>query len=265
MSMIVLTTKLLEETRCLRCPGSKICLRCTGSYQVSVDNAPEQQYVGSISTQEDTAKKDNDMAKLTPITVNIQKTPNHPDKPKDKWYKTSQGRIAVLKLISIVAGIAYAFITYLQWGDLRANFKIDNRAWVMPFEYKKTTDFNKNVIGANMFYKNTGKTPALDLQVFVGWAAGESLIPKRDIPSDNSPKFALAPDGVGNSAPNIPPAVVKGVTIGNPGGFIFGTIWYKDVFGYAHWNQYCVGIGPHFDYFTACTIHNATSETDENQ
>lgn len=233
--------------------------------RVSINNAPEQQYRGTISKEHDTNEKDNGMTKLTPITVNIQKTPNHTDNPKNKWYKTSQGWISVLKVASMVAGIAYALVTFYQWRDLRHNFVVDSRAWVMPFEYKRTTDFSGNVVGANLFYKNTGKTPALDLHIFVGWAPGDSLIPNRDVPSDNSPKFALAPNGVGNSAPNIPTDVVKGVMNGNPGGFIFGTIWYKDVFGHAHWNQYCTGIGPHFDYFTACTIHKETSETEENQ
>lgn len=233
--------------------------------RVSVDNTPKQQYIGTISKQEETNGKGNSVPNSTPININIYPTPKHPNDPQYKWYKSPQRWKFIFEVISVFALVAYAIVTFYQWRDLRHNFMIDNRAWVMPFEYKRTTDFTKNVVGANLFYKNTGKTPALDLQVFVGWATGDTLIPKRDIPSDNSPKFALAPDGVGNSAPNIPTAVVKGVMNGNPGGFIFGTIWYKDVFGYAHWNQYCVGIGPHFDYFTACTVHNETSETEGNQ
>ena len=67
--------------------------------------------------------------------------------------------VEILEGVGIAAGIGYAFVTYLQWKDLRHNFQVSERAWLkleVIFPRSATTDMQVNVIVANI-----GKSAAL--------------------------------------------------------------------------------------------------------
>ena len=204
-----------------------------------------QEHTKSIAKNTEPKEKTDDIHDSIPSDVLVCATAkptfpvaaaSHYDPKKDERPRSFWGwlRLAI-EVVGLLALVAYVIVAGWTFSEIKRQNRLDKQAWVMPFEFKKTINTTGDTTGANVFYKNTGKTPALNFHIFIGWAARDNLIPSGDERGTQEPTFAIAPDGVGNSAAVIPPEVIQSVLQGNPGGYIFGTIWYNDIFGGDHW------------------------------
>ena len=223
-----------------------------------------------------------------PLTVRVERSSGegkrYAEEKEDRATQISmaQAQIRVGKVLNWITGagtavgLATLFFLYLSLRESRKALEVDQRAWISTFKVCGTVpgalssspemcpdiSSGSSPTGANAFYKNTGKTPALRFRVFTSWAPKEVQIPDSDADpaglSDSYPILIVAPNAVENSAPHIPKGVVDGVNQGNSGGFVFGTIWYDDIFGKHHSIQFCAEIGPKFNFFPACSVHHDT-------
>ena len=120
--------------------------------------------------------------------------------------------------------------------------RLDERAWVAPFQVIEEHPLkDTNWVVFKLEFKNTGKTPALNISEWhkTATSLGEVAISKApELPSTTN-SMMLAPDGVsfikvetvGYGASN---AIHNGMPV-----FIYGRIIYEDIFGNRHWTDFC--------------------------
>jgi hypothetical protein len=130
---------------------------------------------------------------------------------------------------------------------------------------------DKDSVTFEISYKNTGRTPATK----VACATGAALLPSRvpqaeDVPNPPVNDGTLAPNGTGVvRSPIISAETMKAVTDGVPL-FLYGTIWYNDMFGKSHWSQFCWKIERRMDNhnlisFSLWTNHNSSDDFEANK
>jgi len=175
----------------------------------------------------------------------------------------------VLQATSVVSGQLTATQNELEqikrtrMADQRARVAVDGTPHQIISEDKESVTFE-------ILYQNTGRTPALK----VACATGAALLPARVPPVENAPNppvtaGTLAPGGTDVvRSPIIMAETMKAVTDGVPL-YLYGTIWYNDVFGKSHWSQFCWKIERQKDNhnlisFSIWTNHNSTDDMEAN-
>lgn len=192
-----------------------------------------------------------------------------PHKPKGKWYKSFDWWKSRLEIVAVFAAIALAALTYCQWRDAHENFRIDERAWVSPFQpcIEKpharavladegcAEDPDKGPAIFKVLYKNNGKTYATNVS---SWIGTTPILAELQTPEEGEggPSALLAPGAVANTS--TPPIQSIGLTqLAAHPIYVYGQIWYRDIFGGRHWTQFCF---THFSdsgkAFGVCPIHN---------
>ena len=143
-----------------------------------------------------------------------------------------------------------------------STFKTDQRAWVMPSDVERDTeDIGDGFAGAVIYFRNTGRTPALNVRVYTNWTQRREMIPALDTPSsDRISITSLAPNEQGYARVPIPLADAKRIMNGESEALIYGTVWYDDIFGRSHWAQYCYAAFPRFAGFLAYPLHHDLSD-----
>lgn len=140
-----------------------------------------------------------------------------------------------------------------------SNFHEQQRAWVSITEIRKVDEYY------TVSYANYGQSPAVNVHVFRGDTVQDiALVPEHDREEDSAPQR-------GTLLPRVP-ALLEVVPTASDnlkthqqgvGVYMFGTIWYDDVFGAHHWSQYCFEIKEdqkeRFDT-DACSKHNAIDD-----
>jgi hypothetical protein len=127
--------------------------------------------------------------------------------------------------------------------------RLDERAWVNAFHgIYENAPFITNFSDFRIEFKNTGKTPAINVTNFAVWVPGVEYITKQDnLPPVNSGAMGIAfggmiaPDGI-SSAPTfnpIPNGDIETMQKKGVKNYIYGTIWYDDIFKQHHWSQFC--------------------------
>ncbi len=127
--------------------------------------------------------------------------------------KVSQGQLAEMKKARISDERAWVAISDIVVGPIEDGF----------------VKFIAN-------YKNTGKTPAINTQIKIvsHWDIKE-IAAKDSPPSPQVSAGLTAPGGTGFSYIKLPVNAFK-----SAGGFyLYGTVWYDDIFGKQHWSQFC--------------------------
>lgn len=173
----------------------------------------------------------------------------------------------IFKICELAAFIAIIF-TFLEMRKTRI---LDERAWVTPFDITTVT----NNIQSNpsfffkLLYKNTGKTPALNVNTWIAQSGSLDDIPTNHEGDPKSPNtgMLLVPDGIGHSTTTFHPlseSEVQAIKRGN-GFYIWGITYYDDIFGKHHWTQFC--FFPFLDGtgFGTPPIHNACDDADNNK
>jgi hypothetical protein len=168
----------------------------------------------------------------------------------------------ILGIIVIVAGIIVAAIIAVQSREMlqaasvvsgqlkptqdqleeikRTRMDVQRARIAMDGTPNQIISEDKESVTFEISYKNTGRTPALK----VTCATGAALLPSRVPHAENTPNPPvnagnLAPNGTGVvRSPIIMAGTMKAVTDGVPL-YLYGTIWYDDVFGKSHWSQFC--------------------------
>ena len=164
--------------------------------------------------------------------------------------------------MGIMAGIFYAVITYWQWRDLRRNFEVGQRAWVLVERAPIITDGTVNepditkipsaplVINTPqsilVAFKNSGMSPALKIHVRVNGAISAS--------SKGCSLIALPPDSIDSTSvlgpghvawstglkiivrPDCFDAINRGAAIVK----MTGIIDYEDIFNHGHTTDFCL-------------------------
>ncbi len=163
-----------------------------------------------------------------------------------------------IEFCAVAAAVIYAVFTWLEWRtfdserrtmeaelkEIQANGRLDERPWLIfnSFDGEMAEDGTNLVV--KMKYRNTGKTPAVNVQNIMGFAGSTNFIDSMD--QKPTPAVYGGIYGPGDSgdmrSPPVPPELLyaekNGVDM-----YMFGTIYYDDVFGDSHWTQYCFKIG----------------------
>ncbi len=142
-----------------------------------------------------------------------------------------------------------------QVAEMQKEHRLDERAWVYPDQM--LADKTPDGVTFRVSFKNTGKTPALNVSVVMGFVQVAAFIPAKDDFLRAQTTSAVLPGGSMNiNTPTVSEKIIQVVTNGGDG-YVFGTVWYDDVFTNHLWNQYCAKVGPDLK-FMATTIHNAS-------
>ncbi|UWZ83961.1 hypothetical protein [Occallatibacter riparius] len=153
--------------------------------------------------------------------------------------------------------------------------RVDQRAWLAPFNacglypgvWKLGTADGEcpeppagtQPIGAVVFFRNAGKTPAFNVRDKVAWQTIDNL-PKTDDPPPDEREGNIFPNGVLNIPWKADSLVASTISAGAENYAIMGTVWYDDILGNPHWTQYCFEARRRLTGFHPCLAHNATDD-----
>ena len=178
------------------------------------------------------------------------------------WSRTLQGWKSALEIPALLFAICYAIVTYLQWRDLRDNFRLDQRAWVMAPHFRLSGEVERGVgftIAVAMI--NTGKGPALrvtpksKLYVWQGEPPNDPIRAEEPAviqvilsPGVTGMQFETAPMTIADQA------TVESYNSGRSKIYIRGEIDYEDIFRLPHRTTLCAlhTHGEPLDAFTLC-------------
>lgn len=199
------------------------------------------------------------------------------ERPAEEKTKEKKGFFEKWKYEIEFAGllglIFYCFVNWREWKTFDSeriameNSQVqDQRAWVVPYDFQIIRSAGGRFV--NILIKNTGKTPAINVSSILGGTPSLDQIPKLDeFPNPRVNCGLIAPDGTDHISSAIVPQNVFD-SIGNGRVFyIYGTIWYNDIFGNRHWSQFCdamVKIGDQVQ-FDSAAIHNSCDDAEISQ
>jgi hypothetical protein len=149
-----------------------------------------------------------------------------------------------LEAAAILAGLIVVGLNYQQWRDaheqlseMRRTTILDQRAWVVD------SGLTANIVGDSIIfdfnYKNTGRTPAMHSHPLIVSNPDTNKIPKFDNEADSkASRLNLAPDRTQSISLKLPAGAIKSVGCV----YLYGTVWYDDIFGKHHWIQFCYDV-----------------------
>jgi hypothetical protein len=230
-----------------------------------------------------------------------ERRPENQNQPKETWKDlTKWGKFErvfkVLEVVGIAAGFAVLLVLVGQYcemvkatkvtegqlkamqsqsdvmqgqlNEMRRTRILDERAWVAPIQsgliISPIGDSGSTFV--QIQYKNTGKTPAVNAVCIFGSTTNFDDIGKNEGYPTNSSNFGM-----------IPPDVISHSDIGAINGFtvqdikggmtyyIFGKIWYDDIFGNRHWTTFSYLIETNFTEYFSTAIHNSCDDAETNQ
>lgn len=179
------------------------------------------------------------------------KADRHPNDPK--FTKRAEGVIAIATVANVFFTLVLAICAisadkiYNQQLAVYKNQlnvqKLDQRAWVTVFDIQvEKTPSGKTYF--KVLYKNTGKTPALEVNACIAYTSYFHEIPDFDKEPSNS-SGQMSPGGTFNTSTISKPLSVRDINRIKNGQiplYIFGTIWYKDIYDVHHWTQFCFSL-----------------------
>lgn len=218
---------------------------------------------------EDTNKKAphgrNDQKPVGPIRQTLTKVWTFIIEPKH-----SNALVSIFTVLIFFAGVFYTIFAALQWCTMRESNRINRealvsvqRAWVIPFEVSPEalpSDPTKTIF--KVVFRNTGHTPAPRTHAWIAGTSDLQSIPATNpVEPSDAGAMLIGPDGIGNTSTQNPysPEAIRliksGVRL-----YLYGTIWYYDVFGKHHWTQFCYYPGTDLKGFGPCPIHNTCDD-----
>jgi len=216
------------------------------------------------SEKNNSSQENPDADKIKPPQIGDK----NPEADKENPFKKLQIHVREWKetyeFFGFIAGVAVLLVLVGQYGEMVETTKamkgqsdimrrqleemkhdstLDERAWVVPFEMtaEKSATFT-NGFYFKLMFKNTGKTPALNVSESHDFAVGISGVPTNDPPIQTN-SMLLAPDGISFIKSSVIDAgTVEAIRNGDLPEFIYGKIVYDDIFGKHHWTQFCWSI-----------------------
>lgn len=125
-----------------------------------------------------------------------------------------------------------------QLAEMQDSRKLDERAWISSYGIEQIVSDDKTSELLIIDFRNTGKTPALNTRnvITVGFDTNHIQVTE-GMPISTAGMISPQQDGKIYSNP-IPSSYLIMVANGTPI-FVWGTIWYDDIFGRHHWCQFC--------------------------
>jgi len=192
-----------------------------------------------------------------------------------------------LEILGFIIGIAVAGIflyqsiemkratiaAETQIKEMQKDRNLDERAWVgVTQTVLENSQQNSSNDDFRVEFKNTGRTPATDVCVWI--VAGTFIFTNNwDITSNRTDWFRysgmLAPDATGSintTAYAIDYREVSAIQNQGLPYYVYGKIWYRDIFKVSHWTEFCFQIvwNPNFSALPI-TSHNTCDETQTNE
>lgn len=166
-----------------------------------------------------------------------------------------------------IATVVYGVVSIFQYGEMRHDAVVSERAWVGPINAGIKPRTTKAGTYFKVPFSNHGQTPALNVRSWIGYTNNERQIPKRDpIGNSQSANMVLFPNELGNTSTmdNLLPADdVNAIKAGALILYVYGTIAYDDAFGHRHWTQFCFIPNRVWGAFAPCREHNGTDNESE--
>lgn len=201
-----------------------------------------------------------------PIVPAAEKRPENQSGPKNnhktlKKWECFERVFKIVEFVGIFAALAGIYVLWKQYDVMQKSFQIDERAWVAANKGAiNNFGVNDNSVAFEIFFKNTGKSPAMNVVTVMGATIESNSIPRKDERPNGQAGGLLAPDAEMSITTAEHPFDNRGIEAIKSGlpYFIYGTVWYDDIFGNQHWSQFCwkVRISPSLG-FEPTAIHNS--------
>jgi hypothetical protein len=245
---------------------------------------PERQNAAG-NPAEQAAKSDNNTPQAEIIisrpVSNIPPTPSNPNNPageaeishkaKPHWVEVST---LILEVLGIIGLAYYCWINNRElkvFDSERVTMEKtqiqDERAWVFPENVViQPSEKDTNSINFTVLFKNTGKTPAMNIDAAVGYTDKLNSVPKTiPRPADSvASSGILAQDGTGHGFIIPPDSAIQAARNGSHL-FIYGIIWYDDIFREHHWCRFCYSFDSNMEDFRPTGTHNTCDDADGSQ
>lgn len=236
-------------------------LRVVGDIYSLLLNGPGKHDQKAVSSEDDAQGKDKPSIALLPSGVSRPSNRNvaqsQGNKPLPRWKRAFLGfrRFFTLRNIALVAGIAYAVVTCMEWRDLQHNFVTDERAWLNEgVSFPKPDDITQgNEIKADIILENAGKTPSKIVRYEFGLDIPKSA---QGAAFDYSSPHTAGFIALFNPAHPVVITVTKSdppqryeqseaddLIAGKRYMALYGRGQYNDMFGNTHWFKYCFSTG----------------------
>jgi hypothetical protein len=227
------------------------------------------------------SEKEDHIAQTASIRAENRPVCDPKPSPKKRWYKSRQFWKEFRDWMTMFFVIVAACVYFFQWkagkqqGDaeegqlvaMQKQFTLDERAWIDPsLTTRIYTVYPTNVFIPLPFhyilhFKNTGKTPAVHVMGAAGLTTNLASIPRLVDPPRNFSTLILFPTDESQieTAPLMTDlAILSGqITV-----YLYGKIWYDDIFGRPHWITFCKVVDWERSFtFPAQTGNDCDSET----
>jgi hypothetical protein len=200
--------------------------------------------------------------------------------PYQKWYQTKEGRDLFMKRVAHVLAIAAVIIYFVQMEanrrqadaaegqlrEMRDEMIRGERAWITITKIDGNFLTSGDLV-ISIYFKNTGRTPAINVMPMATCSFDKNLIGAVDtFPVGNKYSQLIGPDvepKISGSGIPIPAEAIKAIKNGMPY-YVWGTVWYDDIFGSNHWTQYCFQVTTNIEFGEAA-FHNTCDDAKGNQ
>lgn len=163
--------------------------------------------------------------------------------------------LAVFTILLAIVGGFTVKVLWCQFLEMQTDARIDQRAWMGVSKINPVVDNAKKTVTFEISCKNTGKTVALNV---VGFAMGTEDIKK--VPyCDKEPTSSVGP--LVNPGSDYQFGVIaekdsfRDITAGKTN-YVYGTVWYTDIFKKRHWTQFCIVPAPNPAWIRECPEAN---------
>jgi hypothetical protein len=215
--------------------------------------------VGAEDTQSHSAEHAVEPPSQTIAPVALQQTPPPPEHEARVRNRERRARTSLLlQWLTFAAVVAYALVSCGQWllmqrtlAASQENFRTDERAWVAPLQACIEAPQARVLLSGEgcaaytgkgpaifrVLYKNYGKTFAANVST---WIATSSILSEMQTPKEDSrTRGQLAPGEILGAATTPPIQSSALIELSPYPIYVYGELWYDDVFGYSHWTQFC--------------------------
>lgn len=214
-------------------------------------------------------------ARVIAALTKINRANRKADKAENERNHRREKRRFTVEQIEIALVAVYAFVTILEWktfererqtmedefkssqtnnavtldvatnelGALRGQLdamkettELDERAWIYPQLMNDALVLDGTNLTFYVLIKNAGKTPALLTGGIVRAAVDFRNIARFDQETGGA-EDVLLPDESLKMPLSLPPGIV--IYNGFNPVYVYGTVWYQDIFHNRHWTQYC--------------------------
>jgi hypothetical protein len=189
----------------------------------------------------------------------------YPDDTKKLSVAWLKPRLEIIAIVAAVWGGYWVFkqgdAAQKQLAEMQADSRLDQRAWVLTYGCEEIQTSNDFKI-FRVIIKNIGKTPAVNVQnvIFAGKCTDIDALPRREYqPPSNG--VIIVP----NAATEARTLPTNGWMAHSGTLYVWGTVWYQDIFTNSHWTRFCYGWDTNNSSYFVAGVHNATDDTEPDQ